>query len=117
MPNEYSHTEQDLNQEGQNLKTNSELSPGEFLLQRGWKPESKRKSYLQTKGSARKAVSSLGIIVGNAPVGSAPELLRIFSGPHMGYRNIDLKQIDRQVFLQQKWICSVSANTLYYLDF
>lgn len=39
MPNEYSHTEQDLNQEGQNLKTNSELSPGELLLQRGWKPE------------------------------------------------------------------------------
>lgn len=83
-------------------------------MQRGWKPESKRKTYLQTSGSARKAVSSLGLIVVTAPVGSsAPEP----SGPHMGYQNIDLKQIDWQVFLQQKWAYSGSASTLYYLDF
>lgn len=28
------HTEQDLNQEGQNLKTNSELSPRELIAKR-----------------------------------------------------------------------------------
>ena len=65
-------------------------------------------------------MSSLGIIVGNAPVSSpAPELLRIFSGLHMGYKNIDLKQIDWQLFLQQRWVYSgltENCNSVYNHD-
>lgn len=53
----------------------------------------------------------MGSFVGIALVCSlAPETLGVFFGSCTGHQNIDLKQIDCQIFLQQKWVYSGSAE-------
>lgn len=79
------------------------IKPGELQMQRESKLESRRKTYLQTHGSVWKAMGSMGSIVLIVPVSSqALEPLSIFCGHFMGKQNVDLKQIDYKLFLQQK---------------
>ena len=53
----------------------------------------------------------MGSIVVIAPVFSlAPEPLGVFFSPCTGHQNVDLKQIDCQIFLQERWIYSGSAE-------
>ena len=71
-------------------------------MQRGCELRTGIKEYLQTPGSVRKAVRDNVLNCGTAPVCSlALETSRIFSGPLRGHQNVDLKQIDFQLFIQQ----------------
>lgn len=53
----------------------------------------------------------MSLVVGITPICSpALEALHVFLGPHMGHQDVDLKQIDYQIFLQQTWINLVSER-------
>ena len=68
-------------------------------MQKGQKVGSRRNTYPQTPGSVRKAVS-------NQPRSHPGSSL----DSHTGHLNVDLKQINCQLFLQQKWVYSSSAK-------
>ena len=54
---------------------------------------------------------AVGSIVGAAPVCSpVSESAGVISGPSMSHQNVDLKQIDCQIFLQPRWAYSGSAE-------
>ena len=60
---------------------------------------------------SEKSSEHSGLSVGTAPICSpASDSLGVLSGPHTGHHKVDLKQIDCQLFLQQKWVYSVSAK-------
>ena len=73
--------------------------PGQLQIERGQRIRSKRKTYLQFLGLARKAVSSVVPIVGTAPVCSpTPEPLAVFSVQCTGHQNVGLKQTECRYF-------------------
>ena len=68
----------------------------------------------QVPGTMRKRVM-MSLIVGITPLCSpALEHLWVFTGPCMDHQNIDLKQRDYQIFLQQTYIYSGSAENCKY---
>ena len=68
----------------------------------------------QVPGSMRKRVM-MSLIVGITPLCSpALEHLWVFTGPCMDHQNIDLKQRDYQIFLQQTYVYSGSAENCKY---
>lgn len=68
----------------------------------------------QVPGSMRKGVM-MSLIVGIRPLCSpAVEHLWVFTGACMGHQNIDLKQRDCRIFLQQTYVYSGSAENCKY---
>ena len=54
---------------------------------------------------------TVDLIVDAAPVcSSALELLKVFSDPCTDHQTVDLKQMDFQIFLQQRWVYLGSAT-------
>ena len=78
-------------------------------MQRGNELSFWRKTYFQTSGLVEKAVSDNGLIVNIVPVSSPAWSLR-GSSLFLVWATKMLKQIDCQIFLQQRWIYWGLAN-------